>query len=287
MRSMLFVPGDSPRKFARALTGAADALILDLEDSVAVAGKAAARATVREMLDGRGAQALFVRVNAFDTGLTVADLAVVMPGRPNGIVLPKSESVADVVRLSTLLDAFEAAFGLSAGATGIVAIATETARSLFGLSSYAGAGPRLRGLMWGAEDLTASLGATGNRTGRHYHSPYVQARDLCLAGAAAAGVLAIDTVYTDIDDLEGLRAEAEAACRDGFAAKAVIHPKHVETVNSAFTPDAAAVTWARGVVALFANSTAGVMTLDGRMIDKPHLRAAERILSRIPGPASA
>lgn len=280
MRSMLFVPGDSPRKFARALTEASDALILDLEDSVAAAGKAAARSTVLEMLNGRGGQQLYVRLNAFDTGLTVADLAAVMPGRPDGVVLPKCESAADVVRLSTLLDAFEAAFGLAAGATGIVAIATETARSLFGLSTYSEAGPRLRGLMWGAEDLAASLGAASNKTGRQYHSPFMQARDLCLAAAAAAGVAAIDTVYTDIDDLDGLREEAEAACRDGFAAKAVIHPKHVDIVNAAFTPDAAAVAWARRVIELFANPTAGVMTLDGKMIDKPHLRAAERILAR-------
>ena len=280
MRSMLFVPGDSPRKFARALTGASDALILDLEDSVSAAGKEAARSTVRQMLDGKGRQRLFVRVNAFETGLTVSDLAAVMPGRPDSIVLPKCESATDVVRLATLLDAFEAAFGLAAGTTGILAIATETARSLFGLSTYGEAGPRLQGLMWGAEDLAASLGAASNRTGRRYHSPFVQARDLCLAAAAAAGVEAIDTVYTDIDDLDGLREEAEAACRDGFAAKAVIHPKHVDVVNAAFTPDAASVTWARQVIALFANPSAGVMTLDGKMIDKPHLRAAERILAR-------
>jgi len=283
MRSMLFVPGDSPRKFARALTGASDALILDLEDSVAAAGKEAARVTVRDMLAGRGSQALYVRVNAFDTGLAMADLAAVMPGRPDGIVLPKCEGAADVVRLSTLLDAFEAAFELAPGATGIVAIATETARSLFGLSSYAEAGPRLRGLMWGAEDLAASLGASASKVGRDYTSPFRQARDLCLAAAAAAGVLAIDTVYTDIDDLEGLRLEAEAACRDGFAAKAVIHPKHVEPVNAAFTPDAAVVAWAHQVVALFANPDAGVMNLGGKMIDKPHLRAAERILARVSG----
>ena len=281
MRSMLFVPGDSPRKFARAMTGAADALILDLEDSVAASGKQAARATVRDMLDGKGRQELFVRINAFDTGLAVADLAAIMPGRPAGVVLPKCEGAADVVRLSTLLDAFEAAFGIAAGATRIVAIATETARSLFGLPTYHEAGPRLLGLMWGAEDLAASLGAASNRTGRQYHSPFVQARDLCLAAAASAGVAAIDTVYTEIDDIEGLREEAAAACRDGFAAKAVIHPKHVDPVNAAFTPDAAAVDWARQVVALFANPAAGVMTLGGKMIDKPHLRAAERILACI------
>jgi citrate lyase subunit beta/citryl-CoA lyase len=280
MRSMLFVPGDSPRKFARARTGAADALILDLEDSVAADGKAAARGTVLEMLDGtRERQSVYVRVNALDTGMTLADLAAVMPGRPDGIVLPKSEGAADVRQLGAWLDAFEAAFSLQPGSTGIVSIATETARALFGLSSYAEAGDRLRGLMWGAEDLSASLGAASNRTGRQFHSPFVLARDLCLAGAAAAGVLAIDTVFVDVEDIEGLAAEARDACRDGFGAKAVIHPKHVDPVNAAFTPDAASLEWARQVVALFTGSV-GVKTLDGKMIDKPHLRVAERILAR-------
>lgn len=280
LRSMLFVPGDSARKFARALTGAADALILDLEDSVAASGKAAARGSVREMLAGRGAQALYVRVNALDTGLTLADLAAVMPGRPDGIVLPKCESAADVARVGAWLDAFEAADGAAVGGTGIVAIATETAGSMFGLGSYREAGPRLTGLMWGAEDLSASLGAAGNKEGRRYHSPYMLARDMCLMAAAAAGVVAIDTVYTDIDDIDGLQLEAAAACRDGFGAKAVIHPKHVDPVNAAFTPDAAALDWARRVMALFDDPGTGVRTLDGRMIDKPHLRAAERILAR-------
>lgn len=280
MRSLLFVPGDSGRKFARALTGAADALILDLEDSVAAAGKAAARATVRTMLAGRGRPALYVRVNALDTGLTLADLAAVMPGGPDGIVLPKCAGAADARHVGAWLDAFEAACGHPPGRTGIIAIATETAQSLFGLGSYRDAGPRLRGMMWGAEDLSASLGATGNRAGRRYHTPYVLARDLCLAGAAAAGVPAIDTVYTEIDDLDGLREEAGAACRDGFAAKAVIHPRHVEPVNAAFTPAPEAVAHARRIVALFENPGTGVQTLDGKMIDKPHLRAAERILAR-------
>ncbi len=280
MRSMLFVPGDSPRKFARAVTGSADALILDLEDSVAASGKTAARETVRDMLGGRGRQMLYVRVNALDTGLTLADLAAVLPGRPDGIVVPKCEGAADVARIGTWLEALEAANGSQPGTTTIVAIATETARSIFGLSSYTDAGPRLEGLMWGAEDLSASLGATANRAGRQYHSPYVLARDLCLMAAAAAGVMAIDTVYTDIDDLEGLSLEAAAACRDGFTAKAIIHPKHIDPVNAAFTPGPADLEWARRVVASFENPSVGVQTLDGQMIDKPHLRAAHRILAR-------
>ena len=281
MRSMLFVPGDSPRKFAKALTGTADALILDLEDSVAASGKLAARATVLDMLgQARPGQLLYVRVNALDSGLTLADLAAVMPGKPYGIVLPKCASAADVSQLSAWLDAFEAANNAPIGTTRILGIATETAQSIFGLASYRDAGPRLEALMWGAEDLSASLGASGNRQGRQYHSPYILARDLCLMAAAAAGVLAIDTVYTEISDLEGLRLEADAACRDGFAAKAVIHPSHVEPVNAAFTPSAEDLAWARRIVEIFENPTTGVQTLDGKMIDKPHLRAAERILAR-------
>ena len=281
MRSLLFVPGDSPRKFAKAVAGAADALILDLEDSVAAGGKLAARATVLEMLSSaRQGQRLYVRVNALDSGLTLADLAAVMPGHPHGIVLPKCASAADVAQLGTWLDAFEATNGTPVGTTRILAIATETAQSMFGLASYRDASPRLEALMWGAEDLSASLGAATNRQGRQYHSPYILARDLCLMAAAAAGVLAIDTVYTDIRDLEGLRLEAESACRDGFAAKAVIHPSHVDPVNAAFTPGAEDLAWARRIVEIFENPTTGVQTLDGKMIDKPHLRAAERILAR-------
>ena len=282
MRSLLFVPGDSPRKFDRASAGPADALILDLEDSVAPDRKTEARVAVRSMLDaGRDGQPRrFVRVNALDTGLTLHDLAATMPGRPDGIVLPKSANGDDVRLLSAWLDAFEAANGIAAGATGIVAIATETAGSLFGLGTYRDASARLLGLMWGAEDLAASLGSSENGRDGVYHSPFRLARDLCLAGAAAAGVLAIDTVWTDIDNLDGLEAEIRAARRDGFGAKALIHPTHVPVVNGVFTPDAAEIAVAERIVAAFvADPSLGVVRLDGRMIDKPHLRAAERILA--------
>ncbi|NNM72773.1 HpcH/HpaI aldolase/citrate lyase family protein [Enterovirga aerilata] len=281
MRSLLFVPGDSARKFDKARQGAADALILDLEDSVAPDRKDEARAIVREMLSAeRGAQLLYVRVNALDTRRTLADIAAISPCRPDGIVLPKCESAEHLRQVSLWLDGIEAASGIQVGTTRIVAIATETAASVFGLGGYAGVTGRLAGLMWGAEDLSASLGATGNRAGRTYHSPYRLARDLCLMGAAAAGVAAIDTVYTDIEDLEGLAEEARAARRDGFSAKAVIHPKHVEAVNAAFTPGEEEVAWARRIVAAFAGDAGlGVVRIDGRMIDKPHLRAAEKILA--------
>lgn len=280
MRSMLFVPGDSPRKFDKARQGHADALILDLEDSVVADKKAEARTLTRAMLEGaRGSHEIYVRVNAFDTGLTLSDLAAVMPARPHGIVLPKSRGGDDVRQLALWLEAFEAAASIAVGSTRIVVVATETAESMFGLGSYKGASPRLAGLMWGAEDLAASLGATENASGGVFHSPYRLARDLCLAAAAAAEVAAIDTVYTDLDNLTGLEAEARAARRDGFSGKALIHPKHVDVVNAAFEPSAAEREWASKVIAAFKdNPNAGTLRLDGKMIDRPHLRAARKIL---------
>lgn len=281
MRSFLFVPGDSPRKFEKASQGAADALILDLEDSVSPDRKDAARGLTAEMLRApRGTQQLWVRVNALDTGRTLGDLAAVMAGRPDGIALPKCADAAQVRQVSHWLDAFEAAHGIAPGATRIIGIATETAGSLFGLGGYAEAGPRLWGLMWGAEDLSASLGAAESRQGDAWHSPFRLARDLCLAGAAAAGVVAIDTVYVDIENLAGLARETREAKRDGFGAKAVIHPKHVDVVNAAFAPTAEELDWARRIVAAFADAPdAGTLRMDGKMIDKPHLRLAERLLA--------
>lgn len=281
MRSMLFVPGDSPRKFAKASQGAADALILDLEDSVAADHKAEARTRTRGMLAGRppSGQLIYVRVNALDTGLTLADLAAVIPLGPDGIVLPKARGGDDIRTVSLWLDAFEAAAGLTAGATRIVAVATETAGAVFGLGTYKDCSPRLAGLMWGAEDLAASLGATENACGGAFHSPYRLARDLCLMGAAAAQVAAIDTVHTDIDDLAGLEQETRAARRDGFSAKAVIHPRHVDIVNAALSPSPAERAWAERVVAAFAaNPDRGTLRLEGKMLDRPHLRTAKNLL---------
>lgn len=281
MRSILFVPGDSPRKFAKAMTTAADALVLDLEDSVALPAKEGARATVREMLAAeRAGKHLIVRVNAFDSGLTLADLAAVMPARPDSIMLPKCRGGADVALLGHYLSALETAFDMSEGETGIVPVATETAESIQGLPSYTPAHPRLRGLLWGAEDLMSSLGATSNRDGAAYSGPFLMARNQCLIAAASAGVTAIDTVCTNIKDLDYVAAESRAARRDGFGAKAVIHPAHVDPVNAAFTPTEAEVAWARAIVTAFEeNPGMGVVAIDGKMIDKPHERAARKILA--------
>jgi citrate lyase subunit beta / citryl-CoA lyase len=280
MRSFLFVPGDSVRKFDSAKKTAADALILDLEDSIAPDGKVGARDITRQMLDARNStQKIYIRVNALDTGLTLGDLAAVMPGRPNGIVLPKCEGATDLNRLALYLDAFEAASGIAVGTTRIVTVATETARAVLKLLDFGNMSPRLWGMMWGAEDLAASLGASRNRSDGRFHSPFVLARDLCLIAAAAAGVVAIDTIATDIDDLDALKAESIAARQDGFLAKAVIHPKHVDIVNAAFMPTEEEIAWSQRVVAAFAGNPSGVVKIDGKMLDKPHLRAAEKILA--------
>jgi citrate lyase subunit beta / citryl-CoA lyase len=280
MRSMLFVPGDSPRKFEKASQCKASALILDLEDSVVPDRKEEARGLTRAMLSGgRSGPRLYVRINALDTDTSLRDLAAVMPAAPDGIVLPKSQSGDDVRRLSLWLEAFEAAAGTVPGSTRIVVVATETAGSIFGLGTYKDSSARLEGLMWGAEDLAASLGATENGEAGTFHSPYRLARDLCLMGAAAANVAAIDTVYTDIENLAGLERETRIARRDGFSAKALIHPKHVDVVNTAFEPSAEQRAWAEKVIAAFAASPdLGTLRLDGKMIDKPHLLAARRIV---------
>jgi citrate lyase subunit beta/citryl-CoA lyase len=285
MRSLLFVPGDDARKLAKGFASEADAVIIDLEDSVAPARKADARATAREaIVEARrsGAKAkVFVRVNALDTGLTIADLDGVMAAAPDGIVLPKSQSGEDVTLLGARLAVREAENGLEDGGTRILAIATETARALFHLGSYAGSSRRLMGLAWGGEDLSADIGAETNRLpdGR-YAGPYVIARDLTLLAAAGAGVAAIDSVFTNFRDLDGLKAEAEAARRDGFSGKMAIHPAQAPVINAVFTPSPEAIARARAITAAFAAyPEAGVLALDGEMLDRPHLRRAERVLA--------
>lgn len=279
MQSFLFVPGDSEKKFEKTRSGDADALILDLEDSVSISNKEVARVMVAKMLDvERDGPALFVRVNALDTGMTLDDLAAVMPHRPDGIVLPKCESPADLKACANYLAAFEAASGL--GPTKIMAIVTETASSLFTLGNYNGIDERLWGMMWGGEDLAASLGARENGAKQGFHEPFRLARNLCLAGAAAAGVVAVDTICAVLDDLSVVEKEAREARRDGFGAKAVIHPKHIAPVNIAFSPTEEELIWAKKVLAAFAaNPSSGVVRIDGQMIDKPHERSARKIMA--------
>ena len=285
MRSLLFVPGDSKEKLEKAFRSGADALILDLEDSVPVAAKEAARRTSLAFLQerrGEGARPLFyVRINALSTPFADGDLDVVMTGAPDGIVLPKATGGGDVALLDARLAVREALHGIADGGTRIVAIATESAAAIFGLGTYAGASSRLAGLAWGAEDLAADTGAQSTRVDAAWTEPNRLVRNLALFGAAAAGVAAIDTVYTDFRDTEGLRNECAAAVEDGFTAKLAIHPDQVDVINLAFTPSTEAISRAEQIVAAFAEAgDAGVIALDGKMLDRPHLKAAERLIAR-------
>jgi citrate lyase subunit beta/citryl-CoA lyase len=283
-RSYLFVPGDSERKLAKGLAGDADALILDLEDSVAPANKEAARTVTAQCVAAQGdARArCWVRVNALTTGLTEADLDAVIAARPAGIFLPKCDGLADVATLADMLARSEAKHGVAPGATRIIGIVTETASAVLNLSSFRGTHPRLAGVMWGAEDLAADLGAASNRDPDGcYAEPFRLARSLTLLAAKAAGVEAIDTVFTDIRDLAKLEAETVAAKRLGFESKAAIHPDQVPVINRVYTPTDDELAWARKVVAAFeANPTAGVLRVEDKMLDRPHLVQARRLLSR-------
>jgi citrate lyase subunit beta/citryl-CoA lyase len=284
MRSLLFVPADSPKKLDKAMTSGADALIVDLEDSVAPNGKARARQSAAAFLTAAGAAKsrpyLLVRVNSLKTGLTDADLDAVVPSRPDAIMLPKAEGGASVVHADAKLAVREATSGLPDGHIKIVALATETATALFLAGTYAGASARLSALTWGAEDLSAELGAETNRDAQgRFLDPYRLARALCLAGAAAAGVPAIDTVYVDFRDADGFRRECQEARRDGFSGKMAIHPAQVPIINELFTPTPEAIAKAQAIVDVFAaNPGAGTVGIGGVMVDQPHLVRAKRLL---------
>lgn len=277
-RSYLFVPADSERKLAKASHTDADALILDLEDSVAAHAKATARAMAAEFIRDRSD--VWLRINPIDTVDAQADLAHVVAAAPAGIMLPKARSAADVVSLAAQLDRLEAEHGIAAGQTRIMALCTERPEALFTLASYIGATPRLAALSWGGEDLSAALGASANRGADGEWLPtYEMARSLCLCAAAAAQVAAIDTVFTDFRDMHGLANYAAKARRDGFSGMLAIHPAQVEVINRAFMPTAEELERAARIVALFAdNPGAGTLGLDGEMIDLPHRVQAERLL---------
>src|SRR5262245_3827930 len=287
MRSMLFVPADDEKKLGKGADTGADALILDLEDSVSLPRKAAARALAAQYIAAarsrEGGPLVYVRVNALDTDLWQHDVAGVVAARPHGILLPKARSGEDVHKLSIALHHEEERAGVDAGSTRIVAIATETPLSLLQLHTYVEASTRLEGLTWGAEDLSAALGARSNREddGRTWTSPHRLARDLTLVTAAAAKVQAIDTVFVNFRDLDGLRQECHAAVRDGFTGKMAIHPGQVAVINEAFTPTAEEIALSEEIVAAFAAAhEAGVLAIRGHMVDRPHLARAERILAR-------
>ena len=279
-RSFLFVPADSEKKLAKARDAGADALILDLEDSVQKNSRENARQLAREFLSDKGGPEVWVRINPLDSADALDDLRAIVPGAPFGVVLPKSGGARDVNQLSMLIDVLEQESDLPAGETAILPIATERPEALFRLHEYSEASPRLAGLAWGAEDLSAAVGAMTNRDeAGNWLPPYQFARAMSLFAAASAGVPAIDTVYTDYRDLDGLAQYASEARRDGFAGMLAIHPAQIAVINDAFTPTAAEIDRASKIVGLFAaEPDAGVIGMDGEMIDRPHLLQANKIL---------
>jgi citrate lyase subunit beta/citryl-CoA lyase len=286
MRSLLFVPADGGAKLDKALASGADAVIVDLEDSIAPerkdAAQASAAAFLREAVAKPTRPRLLVRVNGLATGLTDADLDAIVPARPDGIVLPKAEGGAAVIHAAAKLAVREALAGLNEGHIKIVAMAIETASSLFLAGTFRGASKRLIGLTWGAEDLSVELGAETNRDAHgRYTDPYRLARTLCLAAAASAEAQAIETVHADFRDIDSFRRDTEEACRDGFTARLAIHPAQVPVINAMFTPKPEAIAKAQAVVAAFARDPdAGVVAIDGLMYDRPHLVRAQRLIAR-------
>ena len=285
LRCLLFVPADSERKFERAKTSGADALILDLEDSVAKPRKAAAREFATSLLQARADRAfmLFVRINALDSGLALEDLAAVVNPGLDGLLIPKVNGAADLERIGFYLDALETRASMRVGAVRLAAVATETPKAMFALGSYAPAHPRLVALTWGAEDLSAALGAAGNKEADGaWTSPYEIARAQCLFAASAAEVAAIDTVFVDFRDADGLERNCRRSRRDGFVGRLAIHPDQVAAINRCYMPSEAEIARARKIVAAFeANPGAGTLGVDGQMVDVPHLKAARRILASL------
>lgn len=287
IRSFLFIPADNEKKLGKADATGADAIILDLEDSVAPPNKPAARKLAADFLSARpraerGYQ-IWVRINPLDTDLALADLAAVVASAPDGIMLPKPEGPTDVLQLSHYLDALEVQAGLELGSIGIVPVASETPGAVFKLGDYRDAGlARLTAITWGAEDLSAALGASTNLDASGEWAPaYKLARSLSLLASHAAGVQAIDTLYVDFRNEQGLRESCRASRSEGFTGRLAIHPAQVATINECFSPSSEEIAHAQRVLAAFAaNPDAGTVGLDGKMIDIPHLKQAKRVLAQ-------
>lgn len=278
LRSLLFVPGDRPERFEKAAASGADAIILDLEDSVSLSNKEQARAAIADYLSGERQTFTLVRVNPLDSHFTAADVAAVIGTRPDAIMLPKADGASSIAQLDTILRSEGAA---DASLPAILPIATETPQAIFTLGSYREVKDRLLGLTWGAEDLPAAIGASTSREADgSYTAPYQLARSLTLFAAHGAGTAAIDTVFPAIKDAEGLARYAATARRDGFTGMMAIHPSQVEPINAAFTPSTEELQRAHAIVEAFNNNPgAGVLQIDGKMIDAPHLKQARHILS--------
>jgi citrate lyase subunit beta/citryl-CoA lyase len=285
LRSLLFVPGDSERKFAKAQTTGADALILDLEDSVAPAQKAKARAHVAALLDDGAARAwlFFVRVNALDSGSTLDDLAAVVKPGLDAVLIPKSNGGEDLTRIGCYLDALEVKAGMALGSVKLAVVSTETPRAMFNLGSYAPAHARLVALTWGAEDLAAAIGAADNREADGaWTEPYRMVRSQCLFAASAAETTPIDTIHADFRDVAGLERDCRRSRRDGFLGRMAIHPDQVAIINRCYTPSGEEIAHAQRIVDAFAaDPGAGAIGIDGKMVDIPHLKAARKVLASI------
>jgi citrate lyase subunit beta / citryl-CoA lyase len=282
LRSLLFVPGDSERKLSKSESSRADALVLDLEDAVAADRTETARSMVLEYLRShrdRAKTRLWVRINPLSTPKAIPDLAAVVAGAPDGIMLPKVTSANDVVMLDHFLSALEARDAVEPGSIGIIPVATETPAAMFALGGFAGCSARMAGMTWGAEDLSAAIGATTNRDERGtLDFTYQLARSLCLLAAVAAEIQPIDTVSVNFKDAAALKRESETARRAGFTGKIAIHPDQVDVINAAFSPAAEEIDHAKRVIEAFATG-AGTVALDGKMLDMPHLKQARRILA--------
>ncbi|MSO67992.1 MAG: CoA ester lyase [Pseudolabrys sp.] len=287
MRSLLFVPADGGPKLDKAMASGADAVIIDLEDSITPERKVAARASALEFLKRTGAKKerprILVRINGLDTGMTDADLDAIVPGRPDAVVFPKAEGGPSVVQLDGKLAAREAKAGLPKGSIKILAQAVESAAGLFAAGTFRDVSPRLIGMTWGPEDLSAELGAEANRDEHGMLTePYRLARNICLYGAAAAKLPAIETVYVDFRNTEGLRRDTQDARRDGFTGRLAIHPSQVPVINEVFTPSPEQIEKAKMVVAAFAAQPgAGAVGIDGKMYDRPHLVRAQHLLDSV------
>jgi citrate lyase subunit beta / citryl-CoA lyase len=287
MRSLLFVPADGGSKLDKAMASGADAVIVDLEDSIAPERKDAARKLALEFLNNTNTKKdrprLLVRINGIDTGMIDADLDAIVAGKPDALLFPKAEGGSSVVHLDAKLTAREAIAGLPEGSIKILAQAVESAAGLFLAGTFRDASPRLIGLTWGPEDLSAELGAEANRDADGtLTEPYRLARSMCLFGAAAAKVPAIETIYVDFRNTDGLRRDTEMACRDGFTGRLAIHPAQVTTINEVFTPTLEQIEKAKAIIAAFAvKPGAGAVGIDGKMYDRPHLIRAQALLERM------
>ena len=285
MRSLLFVPADGGSKLDKAFASGADAVIVDLEDSIAPERKAQARVAALEFLKSASAKTqrprLLVRINGLDTGMTDADLDAIVAGKPDAILFPKAEGGASLVLLEAKLAAREAKAGVPAGAIKILAQNVESAAGLFLAGTFRDVSKRLIGMTWGPEDLSAELGAEANRDAQgQLTEPYRLARSMCLFGAAAAKVPAIETIHVDFGNLDALRRDTEEARRDGFSGRLAIHPAQVPVINEVFTPSPEQIEKAKKIVAAFAAQPgAGTIGIDGKMFDRPHLVRAQNLLA--------